>query len=71
MIAKYLRHIRKAAEGGGDAVAQVKLGMLHKTGEVVAQSDTEAVRWFKAAADQGIFVQMLQLLMACQSQSHV
>ena len=50
-------HIQKAAiqsaAVSGDGTSQVKLGMMHKEGREVAQSDAEAVHWFKAAAHQG------------------
>ncbi|MEO8593490.1 MAG: tetratricopeptide repeat protein [Candidatus Solibacter sp.] len=37
----------------GDAEAQVVLGIMYATGEGVAQSDAEAVRWYRKAADGG------------------
>ena len=52
MVAKYKAAIQRAALDG-DGTAQVKLGMMHKQGREVPQSDAEAVRWFSVAAQQG------------------
>ena len=35
----------------GDAAAQSNLGVMYESGRDVAQSDTEAVRWFRKAAE--------------------
>uniref|UniRef100_A0A914XBB7 Uncharacterized protein n=1 Tax=Plectus sambesii TaxID=2011161 RepID=A0A914XBB7_9BILA len=37
----------------GDADAQYRLGLMHKSGRGAPQSDKEAVKWYKKAADQG------------------
>jgi len=37
----------------GDAVAQMILGSMYKSGEVIPQNYTEAVKWFLLAAEQG------------------
>jgi len=37
----------------GDATAQFNLGQLHRLGKGVAQSDREAIRWYRRAALQG------------------
>lgn len=37
----------------GDADAQLKLGDAYLRGRGVAQSDAEAIRWFRSAADKG------------------
>jgi uncharacterized protein len=37
----------------GNAVAQLKLGVIHARGEGVARDDEAALRWFSAAAGQG------------------
>ncbi len=37
----------------GDKSAQFRLGSRYKSGRGVAKSDTEAVKWFRRAADQG------------------
>jgi TPR repeat protein len=35
-------------------VAQNDLGFMYSTGEGVPQDDTEAGRWYRLAADQGL-----------------
>jgi TPR repeat protein len=45
--------IRPLAEQG-DAIAQIRLGLIYASGIGVAQNDTQAVRWFRLAADQGL-----------------
>ena len=47
-----LDELRALAEQG-DAGAQVLLGMMYDTGAGVPEDDTEAVRWYRLAADQG------------------
>lgn len=42
---------KKAVQG--DADAQVQLGDMYKDGQGVEQNYTEAMKWFKLAADQG------------------
>ena len=37
----------------GDASAQNKLGYMHQTGKGVARNYTEAVNWYRKAAEQG------------------
>ena len=37
----------------GNAAAQFSLGFIYRHGQGVAQSDTEAVKWYRKAADQG------------------
>ena len=37
----------------GDALAQVNLGNMYRTGEGVPQDYAEAMRWYRLAADQG------------------
>ena len=49
--------MRKAAEQG-DAAAQCYLGICYQTGQGVAQDYTEALRWFRRAADQNVLVGM-------------
>ena len=43
---------RMAAEGG-DAVAQIQMGMKYYSGSGVAQSYSQAATWFRKAAEQG------------------
>jgi len=38
----------------GNALAQVRLGMLHYHGHGVRESDAEAMRWYERAARQGL-----------------
>lgn len=38
----------------GDASAQYKLGRMYANGEGVPRNDTEAVNWFRKAAEQGL-----------------
>ncbi|MCE2453479.1 MAG: sel1 repeat family protein [Nitrospinae bacterium] len=47
-----LRTFRLLAEKG-DAVAQFKLGVMYDRGENVPQNFAEAVKWYRAAAEQG------------------
>ena len=47
-----LDELRALAEQG-DATAQVNLGVRYANGRGVPQDDTEAVRWYRLAADQG------------------
>ena len=44
--------LRERAEQG-DALAQVNLGHMYRTGQGVPQDDIEAMRWYRLAADQG------------------
>ena len=50
--AKGLVGLRQLAEQG-DATAQFSMGVRYATGDEVAQSYSEAVRWFSMAAEQG------------------
>ena len=45
----------------GHAAAQTNLGLMYKNGRGVAQSDKEAVRWYRLAADQGYAVAQFNL----------
>lgn len=47
-----LNSLRARAEKG-DASAQFKLGFMYDVGKGVPQDHTEAVRWYRKAADQG------------------
>ncbi len=38
----------------GDADAQYSLGVMYDLGQGVAQDDAEAVKWYRAAAEQGV-----------------
>ena len=38
----------------GDALAQFGLGQMYENGHGVAQSDVEAVKWYRLAAEQGL-----------------
>jgi uncharacterized protein len=38
----------------GDGVAQLNLGVMYEDGEGVPQDYTEAVKWYRRAAEQGI-----------------
>ncbi len=49
----HVREFRNAAELSSDAQAQALLGWAYYSGWGVSQDDTEAARWFRAAADQG------------------
>ena len=50
-----LEYLRIDAEKKGQAKEQDELGMLYSTGTGgVEQSDLDAIKWFKAAADQGL-----------------
>jgi TPR repeat protein len=42
----------KAAEEG-DAIAQVRLGLMYRKGKGVPRDDAEAARWYRRAAEQG------------------
>lgn len=44
--------LKQKAESG-DASAQVQLGLAYATGDGVAVDETEAVKWFRKAANQG------------------
>ena len=46
-----LVELRRLAEQG-DADAQFKLGFMYDNGEGVPEDDTEAVKWFRMAAEQ-------------------
>ena len=37
----------------GDAMAQIYIGVMYEHGEGVPENDTEAVKWYEKAADQG------------------
>ena len=43
----------RARAGQGDLVAQVALGDLYAEGDGVPQDETEALRWYRMATDQG------------------
>jgi len=51
--AQNAEEVRTRAEAG-DALAQSTLGSMYTSGEGVAQDDTEALRWYRLAADQGL-----------------
>ena len=55
-IASDLDSLKVAAEQG-DAEAQFSLGVMYDFGEGVPQNDTEAVRWYRMAAEQGAAAQ--------------
>ena len=50
-FATAFREIKPLAEQG-DAFAQYSLGIMYKEGTGVPQNDTEAVKWFRKAAEQ-------------------
>jgi FOG: TPR repeat, SEL1 subfamily len=39
----------------GDVDAQFILGFMYANGKGVSQNDMEAVKWFKKAAEQGLY----------------
>ncbi|MBE40311.1 MAG: hypothetical protein CL480_03085, partial [Acidobacteria bacterium] len=43
----------RARAGQGDLTAQVALGDLYAEGDGVPQDETEALRWYRRAAEQG------------------
>ncbi len=43
----------RLAADQGDADAQFNLGIMYENGRRVPQDETEAVRWYRLAADQG------------------
>ena len=45
--------VLKPLAHAGNAAAQFSLGFIYRQGQGVAQSDTEAVKWYQLAADQG------------------
>ena len=45
--------VLKPLAHAGNAAAQFSLGFIYRQGQGVAQSDTEAVKWYRKAADQG------------------
>jgi TPR repeat protein len=45
----------------GDAKAQSKLGEMYASGEGVPEDDTEAVKWYRRAADQGFWLAQYNL----------
>ena len=47
------RRIAAPLADAGDARAQAVLGLVYLNGRAVAQSDDEALKWFRLAADQG------------------
>lgn len=47
-----MRKFRPVAEAG-DAIAQLTLGVMYHNGEGVPEDDTEAVKWYLLAAQQG------------------
>jgi TPR repeat protein len=49
----YIRMIKIMAEKG-DANAQNLLGVFYSKGDGIGRDDTEAVKWFRLAADQGL-----------------
>src|SRR5215472_3040963 len=48
-----IEQLRRDAEGG-DALAQFKMGVLRYDGQGAPKSYSEAARWFRLAADQGM-----------------
>ena len=52
-VASELVDLLKAKAEQGEAEAQFNLGYMYATGEGVPQNDTEAVRWYRMAAEQG------------------
>ena len=48
-----ITELRRQAEQG-DPDAQSILGLMYANGEGVLKDDTEAVRWYRLAADQGV-----------------
>lgn len=51
----------RQSAAAGDAVAQRQLGNLYRTGAGVAQSDAEALAWYRKAAAQGDVVAVYNL----------
>ena len=47
-----IEQLRKAAEQG-DAATQFSLGQMYSFGRGVPQDSTEAVKWYRQAAEQG------------------
>src|SRR5258708_37917037 len=45
--------VLKTRAGTGDTTAQVQLGVAYASGDGVTASDTEAVEWFRKAAEKG------------------
>ena len=45
----------------GEAWAQNRLGVMLLTGEVVEENNTQAVEWFRAAADKGYAIAQFNL----------
>ena len=52
VFAESLDETRQKAKSG-DAAAQANLGYLYDTGEGVPKDSTEALTWYRKAADQG------------------
>jgi hypothetical protein len=50
-----IKTLTKRAEGG-DAIAQYNLGVEYASGQGVLQDYTEAVKWWRKAAEQGVRV---------------
>jgi TPR repeat protein len=50
--AAVVAELRRLAEQG-DVLAQYNLGIVYDTGKGVPQDYTEAVRWYRLAAEQG------------------
>ena len=46
-------HLLRPLADQGNAQAQFKLGSMYDDGHGVAQSDAEALKWYRMAADQG------------------
>ncbi len=51
--AAFVDHMRKSAEAGY-APAQIELGQSYQDGDGVAQDGQEALKWYLAAAEQGV-----------------
>jgi TPR repeat protein len=47
-------HLLEPLARSGNAVAQLRLGLLHYHGHGVRESDAQAVQWFERAARQGL-----------------
>lgn len=61
---KAASHLRKSAYAGNNAAAKWALGTLYQLGDGVAQSDEDAVRWFRESAMQGDSTGMYHLALA-------
>lgn len=57
--------ILAAKAANGDAKSQYELGLRHANGKGVATNLSEAVRWYRAAAEQGHVESQLALAVSC------